>query len=113
MNAEAVARTRYSIRYRPRCTALLTILTPVPRTRNDPRTPSTHSCKEGRPVPHHGMKPALVKVGLAWWYRQYAPHDDTLRMLEDKARKDRLGLWADPHPVPPWCWRKQKKGRQC
>src|SRR3989442_66707 len=24
---------------------------------------------------------ALVKVGLAWWYRQYAPHDDTLRML--------------------------------
>jgi endonuclease YncB( thermonuclease family) len=56
---------------------------------------------------------ALVKVGLAWWYRQYAPHDDTLRMLEDKARKDRLGLWADPNPVPPWCYRKLKKGQSC
>ena len=59
------------------------------------------------------MNQALVKVGLAWWYRQYAPHDDTLRMLEDKARKDRRGLWADPQPVPPWCWRKRKKGIAC
>ena len=57
------------------------------------------------------MNQALVKVGLAWWYRQYAPHDDTLRMLEDKARKDRLGLWADPHPVPPWEWRRRAKSR--
>ena len=59
------------------------------------------------------MNQALVKVGLAWWYRQYAPHDDTLRMLEDKARKDRRGLWTDPHPIPPWCWRKMQKGRAC
>ena len=24
---------------------------------------------------------------------------------EERARTDRLGLWADPHPVPPWEWR--------
>ena len=59
------------------------------------------------------MNQALVKVGLAWWYRQYAHQDDTLRMFEDKARKDRRGLWADPQPVPPWCWRKRKKGIAC
>src|SRR2546426_7301545 len=56
---------------------------------------------------------ALVKVGLAWWYRQYAPHDDTLRELEKQARTTRRGLWADPNSVPPWEWRKQRKGREC
>jgi endonuclease YncB( thermonuclease family) len=55
----------------------------------------------------------LVVAGLAWWYRQYAPHDDKLRKLEDSARREKRGLWADPNPVPPWCYRKQKKGREC
>src|SRR2546425_10646259 len=55
----------------------------------------------------------LVAAGLAWWYRQYAPHDDKLRKLEDSARREKRGLWADPNPVPPWCYRKQKKGRAC
>ena len=55
----------------------------------------------------------LVAAGLAWWYRQYAPHDDKLRKLEDSARREKRGLWADPNPVPPGCYRKQKKGREC
>ena len=55
----------------------------------------------------------LVAAGLAWWYKKYAPRDDTLRVLEEQARTKKLGLWADPHPVPPWSWRKQKKGRMC
>src|SRR2546426_709117 len=28
----------------------------------------------------------LVKVGLAWWYRKYAPNDSTLEHLEEEAR---------------------------
>jgi micrococcal nuclease len=51
----------------------------------------------------------LVKAGLAWWYRKYAPHDETLRGLEDEARAARRGLWADPEPVPPWAWRKGQR----
>ena len=44
----------------------------------------------------------LVKAGLAWWYKQYAKHDETLAQLEGEAREQKRGLWADPNPVPPW-----------
>jgi micrococcal nuclease len=47
----------------------------------------------------------LVEEGLAWWYRQYAPRDLQLRLLEERARDARRGLWVDPRPVPPWKWR--------
>jgi hypothetical protein len=48
----------------------------------------------------------LVRAGLAWWYRQYAPQDTTLAQLEAEAQTAKRGLWADAHPVPPWEWRK-------
>jgi micrococcal nuclease len=44
----------------------------------------------------------LVKAGLAWWYKQYAKHDETLAQLEGEAREQKRGLWSDPNPVPPW-----------
>jgi endonuclease YncB( thermonuclease family) len=47
----------------------------------------------------------MVKSGYAWWYKKYAPFDDDLREAEERARTDKLGLWADPDPVPPWEWR--------
>lgn len=47
----------------------------------------------------------MVKSGYAWWYKKYAPLDDDLRVAEEGARTGRLGLWADPNPVPPWEWR--------
>lgn len=50
----------------------------------------------------------LVKDGWCWWYRQYAPGDMVLEGFEIEARETRKGLWADPHPVPPWDWRKRK-----
>lgn len=51
----------------------------------------------------------LLRVGLAWWYRQYAPRDRALAQLEETARDNGRGLWGDPDPIPPWLWRKQKK----
>jgi len=51
----------------------------------------------------------LVKQGWCWWYRKYAPGDTVLEGLEAEARQARKGLWADPQPVPPWEWRKQRK----
>ena len=53
---------------------------------------------------------ALVKFGWCWWYRKYAPGNTTLERLETEAREATRGLWADPHPVPPWEWR--KRGRK-
>ena len=56
---------------------------------------------DGRNLNHE-----LVKAGLAWWYRRYAPRDSVLEALEFAARKARSGLWADPHALAPWQWRK-------
>ena len=50
----------------------------------------------------------LVKEGWCWWYRKYAPGDTVLEGLEKEAREGRKGLWVDPHPMPPWEWRKRK-----
>ncbi|CRI66822.1 hypothetical protein THIOKS13140005 [Thiocapsa sp. KS1] len=53
---------------------------------------------------------ALVRAGYAWWYREYAgeqsPNDRRLYEAAEKAaRRDGVGLWADPRPIAPWDWR--------
>lgn len=50
----------------------------------------------------------LVGRGLAWLlpYRLCTPAD--WRDLEAQARSDRIGLWLDPNPVPPWLWRRAR-----
>ncbi len=50
----------------------------------------------------------MVRQGLAWRYVQYDKKND-FGGLEDDARKQRRGLWADAHPVAPWDWRKERK----
>ena len=46
----------------------------------------------------------MVENGYAWAYRKfskrYAPQ-------ESKAKKQRLGLWQDKEPTPPWEWRRR------
>jgi micrococcal nuclease len=41
----------------------------------------------------------LVKAGLAWWYRKYAPDDRALAQLEAEARAANRGLWSQPKPT--------------
>ncbi len=48
----------------------------------------------------------LLKAGLAWHYKHYN-HDKILAGLETAARKKRVGLWADRHPIPPWEFRRR------
>lgn len=48
----------------------------------------------------------LVRAGLAWWYRKYAPRATELRNLEAQARQAGLGLWSHPRPIAPWEYRK-------
>ena len=51
----------------------------------------------------------LVRQGLAWWFRRYAPHDETLSRLEREAKTAKRGLWAQENPTPPWEWRKGER----
>lgn len=53
----------------------------------------------------------LVEEGWCWWYRKYAPGDAVLEELEKAARDAKKGLWADPVPIPPWVYRKAKRGQ--
>ncbi len=55
---------------------------------------------------------AQLEAGLAWWYRKYAreqlPRQRVIyESAEDRAAADRIGLWADKDPVPPWRWRRK------
>ena len=53
---------------------------------------------------------AQVTAGMAWWYRKYAREQTAnqradYEVAEAAAIRSRIGLWADPSPVPPWEWR--------
>jgi endonuclease YncB( thermonuclease family) len=34
------------------------------------------------------------------------------RACEERARKERRGLWRDPRPTPPWEWRRSQRGAE-
>lgn len=50
----------------------------------------------------------LLKNGLAWHYVKYSK-DSTLQALQDKAKKNKIGLWQDPKSIPPWEWRANRR----
>ena len=54
---------------------------------------------------------SMVKKGLAWVYRKYcrAVFCRNWLQYEQQAREDMLGLWKDPHAMPPWEWRQQDR----
>lgn len=49
----------------------------------------------------------MIMKGYAWQFLKYSKSSH-LHNLEMEARNKRMGLWADPNPVPPWVWRKSK-----
>jgi endonuclease YncB( thermonuclease family) len=51
-----------------------------------------------------------IELGLAWHYKAYAkeqtPKDrEAYGRAEEGAKADRLGLWTDSNPMPPWEYR--------
>jgi endonuclease YncB( thermonuclease family) len=53
----------------------------------------------------------MVRSGLAWRYVTYDKRNE-FGGLEEDARRQRRGLWADAHPIAPWEWRKTEKDRK-
>lgn len=52
----------------------------------------------------------LLKSGLAWHYVKYST-SPTFEFLENMAKKEGRGLWAEKNPVPPWEWRNLKSNK--
>lgn len=53
----------------------------------------------------------IVRSGLAWRYVQFDRRNE-FGKLEDDARRNRRGLWADAHLVAPWEWQRMEKDRK-
>lgn len=58
----------------------------------------------------------LISAGFAWHYKTYEKEQSVAdRSLyaeaEVLARENKLGLWREPHPMPPWEYRKNDKMR--
>jgi micrococcal nuclease len=52
-----------------------------------------------------------VRRGMAWVFDRYVK-DRNLNPLQDIARTQRIGLWADAEPTPPWRWREIHKASE-
>lgn len=48
----------------------------------------------------------MLRAGLAWHFTRY-DSNTAWQQLQDEAQAKRIGLWSDPHPTPPWQWRKR------
>jgi endonuclease YncB( thermonuclease family) len=56
-----------------------------------------------------------VKRGLAWHYKKYqgeqsSADQQSYAAAEIEARQVQAGLWRDAEPIPPWDFRKAKRG---
>ena len=53
----------------------------------------------------------ILQEGYAWHYNYYDKTPSYIK-AEQHARKNRLGLWQDPHPVNPYTFRKSQSKNQ-
>ncbi len=57
---------------------------------------------------------AQIGKGMAWWYEAYAKEQEATdqhlySQAQMRARSERVGLWQDGNPTPPWTWRRALK----
>ena len=48
----------------------------------------------------------IIKAGMGWHYKRYSTSKE-LALLEENAKKNKIGLWIDNNPIAPWDFRKQ------
>ncbi|WP_103918653.1 thermonuclease family protein [Candidatus Venteria ishoeyi] len=57
------------------------------------------------------MNAEQVRKGMAWVYRKYTAKDSPLYALERAAIGNQSGIWSHKNPIPPWDYRRQKRGK--
>ncbi|MDR0831197.1 MAG: thermonuclease family protein [Prevotellaceae bacterium] len=58
--------------------------------------------KEGKDI-----SAEMLRAGMAWHYKKYSD-DAEYAKLENQARRQKVGLWADKNAVAPWIFRKKQ-----
>lgn len=53
-----------------------------------------------------------VQDGMAWWFEEYAKNEARLQSAQENARRERVGLWVDPHAIAPWEFRQDRRERK-
>lgn len=52
----------------------------------------------------------MIRAGYAWVYKRYCQRAFCFDWvdLEEAAKNQKIGLWQEPDPIPPWEWRRRK-----
>jgi endonuclease YncB( thermonuclease family) len=55
----------------------------------------------------------IVRAGFAWVFPHYCKKPICLewKRLESEAATEKLGLWKDKNPVPPWQWTREQRNK--
>lgn len=56
---------------------------------------------------NQNINKAMVKEGYAWHFVKYSD-DFSYAVLQNEAKSQKRGLWAEPNPISPWDFRKKK-----
>jgi len=64
----------------------------------------------------HDASLEQIRVGLAWHYKQYQREQSredrsAYAEVEREAQQAHAGLWQDAAPIPPWTWRRERRGK--
>jgi endonuclease YncB( thermonuclease family) len=68
-----------------------------------------HDRRIGEVITEDGwvLNEELVHAGLAWYYRVNPIMNKRLQKLEQVAFANKLGLWVEKEPIPPWEFRRE------
>ena len=66
---------------------------------------------DGKAFDERSVNQQQVQSGMAWVYDSFCKEDvcSTWKIEEALAKKQKLGLWKDEKPTPPWKWRQAHK----
>ena len=54
---------------------------------------------------------SMIVSGYAWHFKKYSK-DSYYAKLETQARKEKIGLWAEPNPMAPWDYRASRRKKK-